>query len=35
VAAQARRRDALLATANAREFARVPRLKFEDWASAH
>jgi tRNA(fMet)-specific endonuclease VapC len=33
VAAQARRRDALLATANVREFARVPRLKFEDWAS--
>jgi tRNA(fMet)-specific endonuclease VapC len=34
-AAQARRRDALLVTANAREFARVPRLKFEDWASPH
>jgi tRNA(fMet)-specific endonuclease VapC len=33
VAAQARRRDALLVTANAREFARVPRLKFEDWAT--
>ena len=32
VAAQARRRDALLVTANQREFARVPRLKFEDWA---
>jgi tRNA(fMet)-specific endonuclease VapC len=32
VAAQARRRDALLVTANAREFVRVPRLKFEDWA---
>ena len=32
VAAQARRRDGLLATANEREFARVPRLKFEDWA---
>jgi tRNA(fMet)-specific endonuclease VapC len=31
VAAQARRRDALLETANEREFARVPRLKFEDW----
>src|SRR5262245_421033 len=30
VAAQARRRDALLVTANEREFARVPRLKFED-----
>jgi tRNA(fMet)-specific endonuclease VapC len=35
VAAQARRRDALLVTANAREFARVRRLKFEDWASPH
>ena len=35
VAAQARRRDALLVTANAREFARVPRLKFEDWAVPH
>jgi tRNA(fMet)-specific endonuclease VapC len=32
VAAHARRRDALLVTANEREFARVPRLKFEDWA---
>jgi tRNA(fMet)-specific endonuclease VapC len=32
VAAQARQRDALLVTANEREFARVPRLKFEDWA---
>lgn len=32
VAAQARRRDALLVTANQREFARVPRLKYEDWA---
>ena len=32
IAAQARRRDALLVTANEREFARVPRLKFEDWA---
>jgi tRNA(fMet)-specific endonuclease VapC len=32
VAAQARRRDALLVTANGREFVRVPRLKFEDWA---
>jgi tRNA(fMet)-specific endonuclease VapC len=31
VAAQARRRDALLVTANTREFARVPRLKLEDW----
>jgi tRNA(fMet)-specific endonuclease VapC len=32
VAAQARRRDALLVTANEREFACVPRLKLEDWA---
>jgi tRNA(fMet)-specific endonuclease VapC len=32
VAAQARRRDALLVTANGHEFARVPRLRFEDWA---
>jgi tRNA(fMet)-specific endonuclease VapC len=31
VAAQARRRDAFLVTANTREFARVPRLKLEDW----
>src|SRR5215831_14376210 len=31
VAAQARRRDALLVTANGREFVRVPRLKLEDW----
>ena len=30
----ARRHDALLVTANEREFARVPRLKFEDWAKA-
>jgi tRNA(fMet)-specific endonuclease VapC len=34
VAAQARRRDALLVTANEREFARVPRLKFEDWLAS-
>jgi tRNA(fMet)-specific endonuclease VapC len=34
LAAQARRRDALLVTANGREFVRVPRLKFEDWAMA-
>jgi tRNA(fMet)-specific endonuclease VapC len=34
VAAQARRRDALLVTASQRDFARVPRLKFEDWAIA-
>jgi tRNA(fMet)-specific endonuclease VapC len=32
IAAQARRRDALLVTANGSEFARVPRLKCEDWA---
>jgi tRNA(fMet)-specific endonuclease VapC len=32
VAAQARRRNALLVTANGREFARVARLKIEDWA---
>jgi tRNA(fMet)-specific endonuclease VapC len=31
IAAQARRRDALLVTANTREFARVPRLRTEDW----
>jgi tRNA(fMet)-specific endonuclease VapC len=34
VAAQARWRDALLVTANGREFARVPRLKLEDWATS-
>jgi tRNA(fMet)-specific endonuclease VapC len=33
IAAQARRRGALLATANAREFARVPGLRIEDWAA--
>jgi tRNA(fMet)-specific endonuclease VapC len=32
IAAQARHRDALLVTTNEREFARVPRLKLEDWA---
>ncbi len=32
IAAQARRRGATLVTANAREFARVPGLKSEDWA---
>jgi tRNA(fMet)-specific endonuclease VapC len=32
IAAQARRRNALLVTANGREFGRVPRLRFEDWA---
>jgi tRNA(fMet)-specific endonuclease VapC len=31
VAAQARRRGALLVTANGREFKRVPRLRVEDW----
>jgi tRNA(fMet)-specific endonuclease VapC len=33
IAAQARRRDALLVTANRREFARVPGLRMEDWAA--
>jgi tRNA(fMet)-specific endonuclease VapC len=33
VAAQARRRGAVLATAQARTFARVPRLAIEDWAA--
>jgi tRNA(fMet)-specific endonuclease VapC len=32
IAAQARRRDALLVTANAREFVRVPGLTVADWA---
>jgi tRNA(fMet)-specific endonuclease VapC len=32
IAAQARRRGALLITANEREFARVPGLRIEDWA---
>lgn len=32
IAAQARRRGALLVTANEREFARVPGLRCEDWA---
>jgi tRNA(fMet)-specific endonuclease VapC len=32
IAAQARRRDALLVTANSREFARVPGLFSEDWS---
>jgi tRNA(fMet)-specific endonuclease VapC len=33
IAAQARRRGALLVTANAREFARVPGLRMQDWAA--
>ena len=33
IAAQARRRGALLVTANKREFARVPGLRYEDWAA--
>jgi tRNA(fMet)-specific endonuclease VapC len=33
IAAQARRRAATLVTANAREFARVPGLRTEDWAA--
>ena len=33
IAAQARRRNALLVTANTREFARVPGLNTEDWAA--
>src|SRR3954447_18719763 len=33
IAAQARRRNAFLITANAREFLRVPDLKIEDWAA--
>ena len=33
IAAQARRRAALLVTANSREFARVPGLVTEDWAA--
>jgi tRNA(fMet)-specific endonuclease VapC len=32
IAAQARRRNALLVTANTREFAQVPGLRIEDWA---
>jgi tRNA(fMet)-specific endonuclease VapC len=34
IAGQARRRGAILVTANQREFARVPGLKTEDWAAA-
>jgi tRNA(fMet)-specific endonuclease VapC len=33
IAGQARRRGAILVTANQREFTRVPRLKTEDWAA--
>jgi tRNA(fMet)-specific endonuclease VapC len=33
IAAQARRRDASLVTANVAEFARVPGLRWEDWSS--
>ena len=34
IAAQARRRGALLVTASTGEFARVPGLRIEDWATA-
>jgi tRNA(fMet)-specific endonuclease VapC len=34
IAAQARRRNATLVTANHREFARVPGLRVDDWAAA-
>jgi tRNA(fMet)-specific endonuclease VapC len=34
IAAQARRRGALLVTANTGEFTRVPGLRIEDWATA-
>lgn len=35
IAAHARRRNALLVTANGGEFERVPGLKFEDWAKSN
>jgi len=34
IAGQARARDLVLVTPNAAEFARVPRLRVEDWAAA-
>ena len=34
IAAQARRRGAILVTANKNEFARVPRLQTQDWTIA-
>jgi len=34
MAGQARRRGAILVTANEREFARVPGMRMEDWAAA-
>jgi tRNA(fMet)-specific endonuclease VapC len=34
IAAQARRRGALLVTGNTREFSRVPGLQIEDWTRA-
>ncbi len=33
IAAQARRRSAILVTTNTREFARVPGLRVEDWSA--
>lgn len=33
IAAQARRRSALLVTANTTEFIRVPRLRIADWSN--
>jgi tRNA(fMet)-specific endonuclease VapC len=34
LAGQARRRDATLVTSNTKEFARVQRLRWEDWAAS-